>query len=164
MFRFRLQRILELREQHEQAQARVFAAAQNAAEEAQREHDALTALRAESDAHVRTSATRGSRVGHLTQLGVAMDSLDARVTRASGVVDEAIAQVQLAQRRLADAARDRRVLDRLKDRHAESFRVDAAQKDRVQMDEIALSQFSRKQGTGSGSTGASTSSNNGVTP
>jgi flagellar FliJ protein len=47
---------------------------------------------------------------------------------------------------LEEAARDRRVLDRLKARHAETWHADKALKDRVAMDEIALAQFSRRAG------------------
>jgi flagellar FliJ protein len=52
--------------------------------------------------------------------------------------------VQKAQGLLEDAARDRRVLDRLKSRHTDTWRADSALRDRVAMDEIALAQFSRK--------------------
>ena len=47
-FKFRLQRILELREQAEQAKARALVSAQDAAEDARRAHDTLTDLRAVS--------------------------------------------------------------------------------------------------------------------
>lgn len=46
---------------------------------------------------------------------------------------------------LEEAARDRRVLDRLKERHTDAWRTDEATKDRVHMDEVALTQFARKQ-------------------
>ena len=49
-FKFRLQRILELRELHEQAQARQLAWAQETAEQAALAQEALVTLRADSHA------------------------------------------------------------------------------------------------------------------
>ncbi|MBL0938523.1 MAG: flagellar export protein FliJ [Gemmatimonadaceae bacterium] len=146
-FKFRLQRILELREQHEQAKARELAAAQSAAEEAQKAKDALASLRANSHAQIHSTTNAGPRVGHLQQLGTVLASLDERLIVADDLVKEADAGVHQAKTLLEDAARDRRVLDRLKERHAEAWRAEEAQKDRVQMDEIALLQFARKPET-----------------
>ena len=145
MFKFRLQRILELREQHEQAKARALAGAQDAAESARSAQDALATLRDDSQAQIRATTNAAPRIGHLQQLNVVLASLDARVESAADVVKAADAQVVAAQVELAHAAKDRRVLDRLKERHAESFRAEFAQKDRLAMEEIALAQFTRKQ-------------------
>ncbi len=145
MFTFRLQRILELRAQYEQAKARALASAQDAAETARGTQDALSALRHDSQAQIRATTNAAPRIGHLRQLDLVLASLDARVERAGEVVKAADAQVTVAQDELANAAKDRRVLDRLKDRHAETFRAEFAQKDRLAMDEIALAQFTRKQ-------------------
>jgi flagellar FliJ protein len=144
-FNFRLQRILELREKHEQAKARELAAAHERAEAAARAHDALTALRADSRAQLHAAAQGAPRVGHLHQLGTVLASLDERLVVASDVVKDADAGVQQAQALLESAARDRRVLDRLKERHAQAWRTDEAQKDRVHMDEVALSKYARTQ-------------------
>lgn len=145
MFKFRLQRILELREQHEQAKARALASAQDTAETARGVQDALSALRNDSESQIRAATNAAPRIGHLRQLDLVLASLDARVESAAEVVKAADAQVTAAQDALAHAAKDRRVLDRLKERHAETFRAEFAQKDRLAMDEIALAQFTRKQ-------------------
>jgi flagellar FliJ protein len=144
-FKFRLQRILELREQHEQAKARELAAAQNVAEEAAQTKDALAALRADSHAQVHEAARSETRVGHLHQLGTVLASLDERLVVATDVCMEADAGVHKAKQILEEAARDRRVLDRLKERHTGVWRAEEAARDRVQMDEVALTQFARKQ-------------------
>lgn len=146
-FNFRLQRILELRAQHEQAKARELAAAQDQAEAAQRAKDALASLRADSHAQLQATAQNAPRVGHLHQLGTVLASLDERLVVASDVVKAADATVEQARALLDVAARDRRVLDRLKERHATAWRTDEAMKDRTLMDEVALMQFARKQDT-----------------
>ncbi len=144
-FKFRLQRILELREQHEQARARELAAAQNLAEEAAQAKDALATLRADSHAQMHHAARSETRVGHLHQLGTVLASLDERLVVATDVCKEADAGVHKAKVTLEEAARDRRVLDRLKERHTGVWRAEEAARDRVQMDEVALTQFARKQ-------------------
>lgn len=144
-FKFRLQRILELREQHEQARARELAAAQDLADQAQQAKDTLAAMRADSHAHLHQVARSETRVGHLHQLGTVLASLDERLVVATDVCRQADEGVHKAKMTLEEAARDRRVLDRLKERHTDVWRAEEAAKDRVQMDEVALTQFARKQ-------------------
>ncbi|MCZ8011526.1 MAG: flagellar export protein FliJ [Gemmatimonas sp.] len=144
-FRFRLQRLLELREQHEQAKARELAAAQDVAEQAEQAREALAALRADSHAHVHRATRRETRIGHLQQLGTVLASLDERLVLATDVCRQADEGVEAAQKTLEEAARDRRVLDRLKERHTDVWRTEEAARDRVRMDEAALTQFARKQ-------------------
>lgn len=144
-FKFRLQRILELREQHEQAKARELAAARDVADQATQAKDTLAALRADSNAQLHDAAQRETRVGHLHQLGTVLASLDERLVVATDICKEADAEVHKAKVILEEAARDRRVLDRLKERHSDAWRVEEAARDRVQMDEVALTQFARKQ-------------------
>ncbi|MCA0375368.1 MAG: flagellar export protein FliJ [Gemmatimonadetes bacterium] len=152
MFKFRLQRILELRAQKEQAEARALAAARVTAEQAVAAQAELAALRADSQAQLHAATGETTRIGHLTQLGHALAALDVRVDQAGEVVQQADAEVLVAAGRLELAARDRRVLDRLKGRHEDVYRADAAQRDRVAMDEIALQRFARQQdGTASAS-------------
>lgn len=147
MFKFRLQRVLELREEHEQAKARVLADAQDAADLARREQEALAETREHSRAQVEAAQGDAPRVGHLHQLGFVLQSLDQRLLVATESVMSAEDVVLQAQGALAEAARDRRVLDRLKERHAEAWRAEEAQKDRLHMDEIALSRFAQQRGS-----------------
>ena len=143
-FKFRLQRILELREQSEQAKARTLASARDSADAAHRAKDEIANLRDHSKQHINTTANSGPRIGHLHQLGFVLASLDERVLLAADAAKLADDDVRNAQGMLEEAARDRRVLDRLKSRHAETWRAESAHKDRLAMDEIALAQFSRK--------------------
>jgi flagellar protein FliJ len=144
-FNFRLQRVLELRERHEQAKARDLATAQDSAEQADRTRASLASLRSDSRDQLHAATSGAPRVGHLAQLGTLLASLDERLMLAGDVCREADASVQQARSILEAAARDRRVLDRLKARHAGVWRAGEAHKDRVMMDEVALTQFARKQ-------------------
>ena len=144
MFKFRLQRILELREKAEQAKARELVSAQESADVARRTRDELAELHASSRNEIDAAHRTEPRVGHLQQLGLVLQSLDQRLDTADEGVRAADAIVADAQTLLETAARDRRILDRLKDRHTDQWRVEAAHKDRIGMDEIALARFSRQ--------------------
>lgn len=146
MFRFRLQRLLELREQHEQARARELASARGVAEQASKKEELLEQIKQESLSQLRSAAVDAPRVGLLHQLGTALTSLDERLTDAKSAVKEADDGVRQAQELLDAAARDRRVLDRLKSRHADIWRIEESFKDRNRMDEVALMQYARKAG------------------
>ncbi len=158
MFKFRLQRILELREQAEQAKARALASAQDAAEVARRERDALASLHQTSRAELDAATTSERRIGHLQQLGFVLKSLDERLASAGDSVRAADEVVAGAQKLLEDAARDRRVLDRLKGRHTDQWRAEEAHRDRVGMDEIAITRFARQADLAADSTSASVNS------
>ena len=144
MLRFRLQRVLELREQHEQAKARELAVAQAVAATARLTHEELSALHTASRTAVDAAQYTQPRVGHLHQLGFVLDAMEQRVDSAAASRAAADTVVDGARSALDDAARDRRVLDRLKSRHAEAARAEEVQKDRLLMDEIALGRFVRR--------------------
>lgn len=150
MFKFRLQRILELREQKEKAQARELASAQHTAELAAQTQEMIAAIRQDSRQQVQAATESAPRVGHLHQFDSVLNALDARLIDATDAVVAAESTVAAAQQLLADAARDRKVLDRLKSRHADAWRADEAQKDRLSMDEIALTRFTRQHDVTSG--------------
>jgi flagellar FliJ protein len=145
-FRFRLQRVLELREQAEQARAREVAAARDAAEAAQREADAIAALRS-SQRDALDAAAAAATVGELQHLAWVVGELDGRLQTATEDATRADGERELAERALRDAARDRRVIDRLRERHLERHQDMQAQQDRSTMDDIALSQFTRRATT-----------------
>ncbi len=145
MFRFRLQRVLELRQEAEQVASRTLGLARDAADEARRAQDALADLHETSRREIGATQQREPRIGHLQQLGVVLQSLETRLESAVEQVQVADGVVADAQSKLELAARDRRVLDRLKERHLTVWRAEEAQKDRLQMDEIALARFGRKQ-------------------
>lgn len=143
MFRFRLQQVLEMREEREKERARELAAAKDVAEAALREQEALAALRDSSRAE-RDAAPDGLPVGHLHQFGLVIESLEERLQLAHESVREANGAVEDAQGALNEAARERQILDRLKERHTAEWRAEEAQKDRLHMDAVALTRFGSK--------------------
>ena len=144
MFRFRLQRVLELRELSEQAKARELSSAKDTAEVARLEQESLSNLRANSRSKMDTSSSFGMHVGHLQQSGFVLQSLEERLLSATDALTAADSAVSIAESALVDAARARQALDRLKERHLGVWRADESQRDRLQMDELALSRHSKR--------------------
>ena len=143
MFKFRLQRILDLRAKREQEIATQLAQAQHEAATARAAHAALEAVRsAEIDKLVAAHATEHT-VGQLQNLSYVLERLDSAVAEASGKVSAAEAVVQKVQDDLTAAVQERRVLDRLRERQHDAWKAEEVQLDRRVMDSIALSQFHR---------------------
>jgi|GEM_PF-595252 len=143
MFRFRLQRVLELREKAERAQALELAKAEETASAARQQRDDLQTLRAASRDQLSTAHSADPTVGHLHHLGFVLNALDERLGHASQTLSSAEGVVSSARVSLETAARDRRVMDRLKDKHEDEHRAQESHRDRVTMDEIALTRYTR---------------------
>ncbi len=139
MFRFRLQQVLDLREKQERQLATQLAAALGAERDAK---DALNGLRAEREAGSGAASDGHSHsVGELSNLAFLMQQLDDRIAGANDTVTAANSSVSEVQEALTAAFKDRRVLDRLRERHKETYRATSEQTDRRTMDDIALSRF-----------------------
>jgi flagellar FliJ protein len=151
MFRFRLQRVLELRERHERDAATALTRAQDTAAAARREAVTLAAARAELASERPGASAAGGRagvpVGALHNLSFLLDRLDERVALAGAAVHSAEGTVGEREGALRAAFRDRRALDRLRERHEDAWRAGAAAADRQLMDEIALTRFAQGPAT-----------------
>lgn len=143
MFRFRLQRVLELREQREKAQAVALAEAEAKAEIARLALHAVRALHSGNMVKLVSARSSNGLVGHLQNLGFVLKELELRIGKSAERVSEAEGVVAGARAELDLAARDRRVLDRLKEKHEAVHRGEEAHRDRVLMDEIALGRYTR---------------------
>ena len=141
MFRFRLQQVLDLREKHERALASQLAQAMGAEREAQAALEGLRAVRTASGEAV----LGGSHsIGELTNLAFILDRLDGQIANASDAVTAAGETVAQMKDAVTAAFQDRRVLDRLRDRQAESHRVAEGQIDQRTMDDIALTRYTQQ--------------------
>ena len=86
-------------------------------------------------------------VGELTTLAFVLQQMDGQITDANEVVNAANEGVSQFQEAFNTAFKDRRVLDRLRERHEESHRVIAEQTDRRTIHDIALSRFVHNDNT-----------------
>lgn len=149
-FRFRLQRVLDLRARTERDAATALVAAQDGAALARAEQARLEASRAELAERMTLGMAGGAAapggsasVGELRNMHVLLEHLDRHVGAAAAQTAQADHMVQARETALRAAYRERRTLDRLRERHQEQWQADAAAADRTLMDEIALTRFGR---------------------
>jgi flagellar FliJ protein len=146
MTRFRLQRLLDLKQKREQELARQLAEAQREVDGARARHSELDTLRGDAAASLAGSADSGSRsVGELMSLTYSLQQLSEHVELQDERVKEAEASASERTGALQHAVQERRVLDRLREKHEELAKTTEQIKDRDAMDAIALTRFSTSQ-------------------
>jgi flagellar FliJ protein len=142
MFRFRLQRVLEIREQKEKEVATQLVLAQSEANAAREACERLEASRlASRDELEQQSTLRAASVGELRNMAFLLQQMDERLTQAEEAALAAEATVARTQDELIAAFKDRHVMDKLRTRREEAFRAESASADRNLMDAIALSRY-----------------------
>ncbi len=142
-FRFRLDRVLQLRETAEDEAARDLAAARAAADAAaQRAADAERAL-----LHAVTQAADcsvGATAGLLAVLRLTLDGARERVRAAADAREAAERQATEALTRYHAARADRQALDKLKEQRRDAWTAEAGRAEQAAIDEVALrSNFGR---------------------
>jgi flagellar protein FliJ len=141
-FRFTLDPVLEHRERIEQERAGEHARALADQLTAQRTFDDLATKRDELRARlVREHARFDAESLRSTYLH--LDYLDRALVAARQRVGACIAETERARRRLVDAAKDRKVLETLKERRREAFQLDAALADQRELDDQNARAFER---------------------
>jgi flagellar biosynthesis chaperone FliJ len=155
MFKFRLQRVLDLRARTERDAATALVSAQEAADVARVAQERLEQARAEMAARITSGMSvgedvpraagdvPGSSVGALRNFSFLLDRMDERVASAAQQSTAAQHAVNAREDALRAAYRDRRTLDRLRERHQDAWRAGEAAIDRAAMDEIALTRFTQ---------------------
>ena len=145
MFKFRLQRVLELRQKSEEEAATRLAEARGGEAAARQTFATLQDAREEGLRKAAPSSGRPS-VGDLQNLRFLVDRIDEHMDVAHQEAEAAAQQVLARMDEFSIAFRDRRMLDRLHDKALESYRVEEVQEDRKLMDSIALTRFLRSRG------------------
>jgi flagellar FliJ protein len=149
-FRFRLQKILELRARLEKESASRLNTARVEADVAQRAMETLELARRESSEEVGRAGGATIQAGELQRLSLFVQQLDLHLAVASEAMDEADARVDDMQSEFKDALTRRRVLDNLREKHLGLWKTEESQRDRATMDAIALARHaSKRAGEGS---------------
>jgi flagellar protein FliJ len=147
MFRFRLQRVLDLRADAEQQAATALTQAQVRLQQANTQKETLeTALEA-GYARLSAAGVATRTVGQMLQQCYVLDQIDARLARADADIRAAEDETRTRQDALSVAFRDRRVLDRLREKRLEEFRVEETKAELTAMDGLALSRFVTRRAT-----------------
>ena len=150
VFRFSLQRVLDLRERQQRDAAAALAAAQDVADAARRAEAAIQHARAELVSAGLAPASAGASVGARSMTAFLLSRLDEQAKSAGAATEAAVLAVTGREGALQAAYRDRRALDRLRERHQIAWQSGAVAADRQQMDEIALSRFTQRAVRSSG--------------
>jgi len=140
-FKFRLQRLLDLRQKKEHEAASAVAAARSVHEAATRREEELTERRDSTRQELLPAEGQTVRVAELHEIAFLVRALDDRVIDARQASQVAERSVQEKLGELGDAMRDRRILDRLKDRRSDEWRAEDARQEREIMDAIARDRF-----------------------
>lgn len=154
-FKFRLQQVLDLREQREKQTVARLAVAESAADEARAAQKALETIRESGSAALHSAHANETTVGHLKTIGYVIEQLNHHIVDAQSRVETAEQLVSQARTDLTSALQARRVLSRLRDRHFETWRSEGNAQEMRAMDELALARFARRdEDHGPGSAGA----------
>ena len=147
LFKFPLQRLLDLRAKRQDEIARQLAQARAAADNSRAARDELAAARTAGQVQLsEAQATTGATVGEIASASFALTQLDQRIAVASDALKAAEAHVDQVHNALTGALQDKQVLDRLRERMLEAYRGTESHKDRTTMDAIALQRFAQSNG------------------
>jgi flagellar FliJ protein len=141
MFKFSLQRVLELRAKREREMAGQLARARTAADEARDRCDAIEAARDAGRERMSSPAPEARSVGEMQHLSFVLEQLDQHVQTADAVARKAEDTAVRVRHDLTAALVERRILDRLRDRLLDEYRSGEVRQDRTTMDDIAASRF-----------------------
>lgn len=144
-FRFRLQRVLDIRAKTEEEAALRLAAARGAEEAAREAAAEMEATRDNGARRAASLAGQKIQIGQIQNLRFVVERLNVEVEQAHREAAEAAKEVGVRLNEFSDAFRDRQVLDKLKDRALENWKVEEVQADRQSMDNIALARFVRNR-------------------
>jgi flagellar FliJ protein len=143
-FKFRLQQVLELREKQEMQSAAKLAEAESVADEARVAKSVLESIQNSGARALHEAHAAEPTVGHLKTIGYVIEQLSNHIVGAQSRVDAAEQLVDQTRTELTSALQARRVLSRLRERHLASWRVEDNAQTMRQMDELALSRFTRR--------------------
>lgn len=146
LFKFPLQRLLDLRAKRQDEIARQLAHARTAADSTRATRDELAAARTTGQAQLSEAQASGPTVGEIASRSYALTQLDQRIAAASDALKAAEAHVDHVHTALTGALQDKQVLDRLRARMLEAYRSTESNKDRTTMDAIALQRFAQSNG------------------
>jgi flagellar export protein FliJ len=140
-FKFRLQRVLELRAEAERARAVALATAEGQAHAARDTRDTIADARDANQQSLTSASNAGSSVGALQQMQFVLGALDMRLQQADSSVVTADSLVRRAQDELRAAFQAKHALHTLREKQEDAHRNAELSADRALMDEIALTRF-----------------------
>jgi len=135
-FEFRLQKVLELRRLEEEAAQREFAAAQQAVVERNRALLALLSAEEQGRQDLRAQQVRAIDVTRLRLAGEYLEAVGRLLDRERTALQDLVKVELEKRRRLTEALKGVRVLERFRERQLRRYRQDLDLEERKFLDEI----------------------------
>lgn len=136
-FRFPLEPVLSYRRQVEEARKRDFAQAHRAVIEHQQALQRLYAEESTAQADLRTMAATQLNIQDVLAQRRYLTAIARRITQGREQLQKRMQEQTLARAAYLQASRDRRVLERLRERRWEEYRVLVRRDEQKEMDEVA---------------------------
>lgn len=143
-FRFRLQKVLELRERLEQESATRLAAARQEAAEARQAMEALQSARERGVEAAGRTASASTTAGELQRIALLIEHLDEHLAAAENAHREAGDKVNELAAAFERALTERQVIERLRERKLADWRGNEQKRDQALMDAVAVTRHARK--------------------
>ena len=141
MFKFPLQRLLELKALREREIAREFAEARRDADVEQVKRDRLVTLHDDANRQIAETIAGAPTAGEVMSLVYSMSQLRERLDAAVEATNTAERVALETQGRLTGAMQERQVLARLRERRYGEHKQEEAASEQSTMDDIALTRF-----------------------
>ena len=138
VFRFRLQKVLELREWRERERGAELASAQQAASDARALRDAMDAVHAAGLAQADAAHREGGSAGELQRLHAVIAQLEEHVQHADAATQEAERDALEALKEFTAAAQERFAIESLRERQQLAWRAARNSHEQKILDEVAL--------------------------
>jgi flagellar FliJ protein len=143
-FRFRLQKVLDLRERLERESATALAAARNEAAEARQAMEALQHARERGVVEAGRTASASATAGELQRIALLIEHLDEHLAVAESAHREAGDKVNDLAAAFERALTERQVIERLRERKLADWRGNEDKRDQALMDAVAVTRYARK--------------------
>jgi flagellar FliJ protein len=136
-FRFRLERLLRLRERAERQQAQALGAALRTEQEQRAALDEARTRLERIGEQLEQSAAGTQTAGTLRVLRLTVNAAAEDIEHAEARHEDASAQVEQEQTRFREARKERRVVERLRERRVSAWRTDEARQEQKDTDDVA---------------------------
>jgi flagellar FliJ protein len=147
-FRFRLQKVLELRQSKERETAIRMAAARREAEDALRIVNALGSVREAGRERAATAQEAGGSAGSIQQLAFILEQLGEHLAAADAASQTADEKVDRVLDEYTQAFKARRALDHLREKQLDAWYFEQAHADRKLMDALAIARHGSNGNSG----------------
>lgn len=143
VFQFSLAKILDLRREVEQDRARKVAQARDRWEEARQARENLLEIHRVGREQLADAHRVGGSVGRILTMELVAEHMERQVREAEERCRDAQNDLSFSLSRFAEAFKERKILDRLRSRKMEEWKVEEGRREQKELDEVAVVRHGR---------------------